>query len=146
MDNNQDGIGIDLSFSSQHLKPALLVSLLSVWVLVLVFYYLNRYTKRRYFTIWTGAWLFYALWLTLTLGLQGQAEAPLLLMLKQWCLSASAVLLLWGSVRFLKLRTSQSLFGLFIAFLFVWSYVGAYHLEDPLQVQCPIFFLIGLAS
>jgi len=30
-----------------------------------VFYFLNTYTRRRYFTIWTTAWLFYALWLTL---------------------------------------------------------------------------------
>ena len=30
-------------------------------------YYLNRYTKREYFTIWTAAWLSYALWLTIGL-------------------------------------------------------------------------------
>jgi hypothetical protein len=35
-----------------------MVSLLSVWVLVGLFCYLNRYTKREYFTIWTAAWLF----------------------------------------------------------------------------------------
>jgi len=63
-------IGIDLEFPKEYLKAALMVSLLSVWVLVGLFCYLNRYTKRRYFTIWTGAWLFYALWLTLTMGLQ----------------------------------------------------------------------------
>ena len=37
-------------------------------VLVALFYYLNRYTKRYYFTIWTAAWLFYALWLTIGLS------------------------------------------------------------------------------
>ena len=57
-------------FPQQYLHAALLVSLLSVWLLVALFYYLNRYTKRDYFTIWTAAWLFYALWLTL--GLQEQ--------------------------------------------------------------------------
>ena len=50
----------NLVLSDEHLKPALLISLLSVWVLVGVFYYLNTYTRRRYFTIWTTAWLFYA--------------------------------------------------------------------------------------
>ena len=52
-------------FSEQHIRPALLISLLSVWVLVAVFHYLNTYTRRRYFTIWTVAWLFYGLWLTI---------------------------------------------------------------------------------
>ena len=35
-----------------------------------MFFYLNRFTKRQYFTVWTAAWL-YALWLTLS------AEAPI---------------------------------------------------------------------
>ena len=57
--------GFDIVFPREYLRAALMVSLLSVWVLVGLFYYLNLYTKRRYFTIWTAAWLFYALWLTL---------------------------------------------------------------------------------
>ena len=57
--------GFDISVPREYLRVALMVSLLSVWVLISLFYYLNRYTQRRYFTIWTAAWLFYALWLTL---------------------------------------------------------------------------------
>src|SRR5271156_6554828 len=53
-----------LTFPQECLRAALLVSLLSVWVLVGLFYYLNRYTRQQYFSIWTGAWLFYAMWLT----------------------------------------------------------------------------------
>ena len=66
--------GIDLIFPREYLRGALIVSLLSVWVLVVLFYYLNRYTKRNYFTIWTAAWLFYALWLTL--GITVPAGSP----------------------------------------------------------------------
>ena len=65
--------GFDLIFPREYLRAALMVSLLSVWVLVGLFYYLNRYTKRNYFTIWTVAWLFYALWLTL--GITTAADA-----------------------------------------------------------------------
>ena len=54
-----------LVVSQEYLPAALMVSLLSVWVLVGLFLYLNRYTRREYFTAWTAAWLFYALWLTL---------------------------------------------------------------------------------
>ena len=62
--------GIDLIFPREYLQAALMVSLLSVWVLVGLFYYLNHYTRREYFTVWTAAWLFYALWLTLSLTVQ----------------------------------------------------------------------------
>lgn len=141
------------SFPPEYLPAALLVSLLSVWVLVGLFAYLNFYTRRRYFTIWTVAWLFYALWLTFPLSLhQGanspflEGETPLIQMVRQWSVSVAAVFLLWGTVAFLQLRARQRLFGLFLCFLLVWSYVGVYHLESPLQAQLPIFGLIGLAS
>src|SRR5260370_40804239 len=64
--------GLSLYFTREYLRAGVLVSLLSVWVLVGLFYYLNRYPKRRYFTIWTVAWLFYALWITLAFGTQGE--------------------------------------------------------------------------
>jgi signal transduction histidine kinase/CheY-like chemotaxis protein len=139
-------LGFDLYFARESLKTVLVMSLFSVLVLVGVFHYLNRYTKRQYFAIWTAAWLFYALWLMLCLTLQSKAPDPFFVMLKQWCVGASAIFLLWGNARFLGQRSSQVQFGLFMTYLFVWSYIGAYHLEGTLQVQLPIFGLIGLAS
>jgi signal transduction histidine kinase/CheY-like chemotaxis protein len=121
-----------------------------VWLLVVLFYYLNRYTKRDYFTIWTAAWLFYALWLTLglTLGVDEQktATAGALFLLRQSCLAISAVFLLWGSVRFLGLETRQTLFGLFMLFLLIWILVAPQVLSDPLYIQLPVFIVIGLSS
>src|SRR5262249_8156149 len=122
------------------------ISLLSVWVLVGLFYYLNLYTRRRYFTIWTGAWLFYALWITLSFGLQSETPQRWLLMLEQWCVGVSAVVLFLGGQRFLGERVSQRLIGWFLLFLFVWSYAGAFHLDNPLVVEVPLFSLIALAS
>jgi len=70
-------LGIDFAdVSEQYLRAALVVSLMSVWMLVGLFYYLNRYTKRDYFTAWTAAWLFYSLWLTITLIYQPQGSSP----------------------------------------------------------------------
>src|ERR1043166_8664586 len=102
---------IDLSIYSSRdsLKAAVVLSLLSVWVLVGLFYYLNLYTRRRYFTIWTVAWLFYALWITLSFGLASDQPQPWLMMLEQWCVGVSAVFLFWGSQRFLGERISQRL-------------------------------------
>ncbi len=130
-----------------------MVSLLSVWMLVVLFFYLNRYTKREYFTVWTTAWLFYALWLTLNLRFP---VAPLdgnVFKLKQCCVAISAVFLLWGSLRFLSLPVPQRLFGLFMAFLVVWIFVSPLVLtsaQDPklrnLEMQLPVFILLGLGS
>lgn len=140
-------IVFDVYFPREYLKAAVLVCLLSVWVLVGLFFYLNLYTRRRYFTIWTVAWLFYALWITLNFGLYGeQRPHPLLLMVEQWCVGVAAVFLLWGSQTFLGVRVRHAIFGWFIAFLLVWSYAGAYHLDSMLQLRVPIFALIGLAS
>ena len=112
-------------FPAQYLHATLSVSLLSVWVLVGLFYYLNRYTKREYFTVWTAAWLFYALWLTLSLMAPDIAPGQIVFILKQWCVAISSVFLLWGSLRFLNLPVRQTLFGLFMLFLLTWTLVSA---------------------
>jgi PAS domain S-box-containing protein len=137
---------IDVYFPPETLKAALILSLLSVWVLVGLYAYLNRYTKRRYFSIWTAAWLFYALWLTLSIRFHPDAPGPLGVMLQQWCIGVAAVFLLWGSAQFLQQKEPQRLYALFIGFLLVWGYVGAFHLKGTLQVFLPTFSLLAGAS
>lgn len=138
--------GFDLYFPYESLKSALVVSLLSTAVLVGLFEYLNRFTRRRYFSIWTVAWLFYALWLTLSIGDLGGYGGPFLAMAKQWCIGTTACFLIWGSVAFLEQKTPQRLFGFFMGFLLVWSYVGSYLLEDEFWTQLPLFTLMAFAS
>jgi signal transduction histidine kinase len=137
---------MNLVFPQQYLQAALMVSLLSVWLLVGLFYYLNRYTRRDYFTIWTAAWLFYALWLTLSLDSEKVLPSSLIFMLKESCVAISAVFLLWGSLRFLGMHTRQTLFGLFMLFVVVWTLVSPQVLSDVLQIQLPVFILLGLGS
>jgi signal transduction histidine kinase len=147
-------MGVDLSdFSGQYLRAALMVSLLSVWMLVGLFYYLNHYTKRDYFTVWTAAWLFYALWLTLGLKFEATAPESIIFKAKQCCVSISAVFLLWGSLRFLKIPVRQTLFGLFLLFLLAWTFAGPHIISDSLtlkmrtlDMQLPVFILLGLSS
>jgi signal transduction histidine kinase len=138
--------GFDLVFPREYLRAALMVSLLSVWVLVGLFCYLNRFTRRQYFTVWTAAWLFYALWLTLSLTMPTAATDSWAFMMKQWCVSISAVFLLWGSLQFLGLPVRQTLFGLFMAFLIVWTFVSPQVMSDVVQIELPVFILIGLGS
>jgi len=139
-------INLSLDFSQQYLQATLFVSLLSVWVLVGLFYYLNRYTRREYFTIWTVAWLFYALWLTLGLTMQGTISNNAVFILRQCCVAVSAVFLLWGSARFLSLPVRQTLLTLFMGFLLVWTIVSPEVLSSRLQIELPVFILIGLGS
>jgi len=135
-----------LAIPPEYLRTGLLVSLLSVWVLVILFFYLNRYTKRRYFAIWNVAWLFYAIWLSLGLNCREADAIPLLAMLRQWCLNCSAVFLLWGSASFLGIAANQRLIALFAGFLFTWSYVEFFHVHDRLWGSAPVFALMGVAS
>jgi signal transduction histidine kinase/CheY-like chemotaxis protein len=135
-----------LDFSEQYLQATLFVSLLSVWVLVGLFYYLNHYTKRPYFSVWTVAWLFYALWLTLGLTTVHLSSGNVVFMLRQCCVAVSAVFLLWGSARFLSMPVRDSLIGLFMLFLLVWTFVSPQVLSNILQIQLPVFILIGLGS
>jgi PAS domain S-box-containing protein len=140
----------NLVFSGAHLKPALLISLLSVWEMVGVFYFLNTYTRRRYFTIWTAAWLFYALWLTIIFFCGLPTEGGWLMWLTEWCLCVSALFLLWGSLRFLGQRVKQRLIALSLGFLVVWSYVdsspGMKQAHVHAEVHGSVFAFIGLAS
>jgi CheY-like chemotaxis protein len=135
-----------MAFPQECLRAALLVSLLSVWVLVGLFYYLNRYARRAYFSIWTGAWLFYALWLTLSLGLGDAATGSALFTINQSCVSMSAVFLLWGSLRFLGLAVPRRLFGGVAIFLAVWILVSPQLMTSSLQIHLPVFILLGLSS
>ena len=137
---------LDLLFPREYLRAALMVSLLSVWVLVGLFYYLNRFTKREYFTVWTAAWLFYALWLTLGLTEQKADIGGFVFAIRQCCVAVSAVFLLWGSLRFLDLPVPQRMFGLFMGFLVIWVIISPQVLSSQLELQLPVFILLGLGS
>lgn len=147
-------MGVDIEdFSGQYLRAALMVSLMSVWMLVGLFYYLNRYTKRDYFTVWTAAWLFYALWLTLGLKFEVTTPESVVFKVEQCCVSVSAVFLLWGSLLFLKIPVRQVLFGLFMLFLLIWTFASPHIISAELSpkvrildMQLPVFILLGLSS
>jgi PAS domain S-box-containing protein len=135
-----------LTIPQEYLRVGVLVSLLSVMVLVVLFFYLNHYTKRRYFAIWNVAWLFYAVWLALGLSLHNPDATPLLGMLRQWCLNCATVFLLWGSACFLGGAVGQRLVALGAVFLCTWSYAGFFESQDSFWAGVAGFALLGIAS
>jgi CheY-like chemotaxis protein len=136
----------NMAFPQECLWAALLVSLLSVWLLVGLFHHLNRHARLGYFSIWTGAWLFYAVWMTLSLGMGDAAPGSLPFTINQFCVSISAALLLWGSMRFLGLPVPRRLSAVFAAFLAVWILASPRMVNAPLEIHLPVFILLGLSS
>ena len=131
----------------EYLREAKIVSLLSVWMLVAFFYYLNRHTKRGYFAIWTGGWMFYGLWLTLNWQIPDGKPGAIIVLFEQCCLAFSAVFLLWGSLRFLKLAGRPMLFMLFMLFLGAWMWTSRYVFSNSgLAMELPVYILIALCS
>jgi len=88
-----------LAIPPEYLRTGLLVSLLSVWVLAILFS-ISTAIQTPLFPIWNAAWLFYAVWLSLGLNYPNADAVPLLAMLRQWCLNCSAVFLLWAVPHF----------------------------------------------
>jgi len=138
--------------SSTNMQAALMVSLLSVWMLVVLFFYLNRYTKREYFTVWTTAWLFYALWLTLNLRFP---NTPL-----DGVVSNSSNVA-WpfrrvpfvGQFAFSQPPGPAEIVWLVHGIPFVWTFISPLVLTpalDPkmrqMEMQLPVFILLGLGS
>ena len=79
------------------------------------------------------------------------SEQHAVFILKQCCVAISAVFLLWGSLRFLSIPVRQTLFGLFMVFLLVWTFVGPqcfriWPKATNLEMQLPVFILLGLGS
>jgi CheY-like chemotaxis protein len=135
-----------LAFSHEYLHTALLVSLLSVWALVGLFYYYNLYARREEFSLWTSAWLFYALWLTLTFCLGNAKPGSVLFTINQSFVSLAAGFLLWGSLRFLGLPVRQKLLGAVGIFLGIWILAGPRIMTNPLQIHMPVFILLAFSS
>jgi len=97
---NQLNYAIDLYFPPEWVKGSLVLSLFSTLVLIGLFVYLNRYTQRSYFTLWMGAWSFYAVWIVGWLYFLQSPEKENLEWLKLLALGGCAFLLFCGTVRF----------------------------------------------
>ena len=130
-----------MDFMREFPPTALMVPLLSVWAWVGLFYYLNRYTRRDYFTKWTIGWLFYALWMTSSFIVRDATSV--ILVLNQACIGLSGVFLIWGSLQFLGVTVRPLLFGLLMLILVAWTFVSQRLASSELIIQSPGFILLG---
>ncbi len=140
---NQLNYAIDFYFPPEWVKGSLILSLFSTLVLIGLFAYLNRYTQRSYFTLWMGAWGFYAVWIIGWLYFIQTTDKEHLEWLKLLALAGCAFFLFCGTVRFLgETRGKRELALLLLLILF-----GNYLARDlsVIRYWLSVFFFCFLA-
>jgi PAS domain S-box-containing protein len=125
---------------------ALVLSLICVSVLVALFYYLNYRTRKVYFSLWTVAWMFYAVYLAAAIGLQESPNQPWLVMVRRACIGLAALFMSWGSFQLAnRPRPWRELKG-GIVLILLWSALAAFVVRDRLWITVPVFMLLAMAG
>jgi len=137
---------IDSLFVPEWVEAALVMALFSTLVVVSVFAYLNRYTRKEYFSLWTVAWLFYGLWLAACIGLEESPDQPLLVMARRACIGISALCMFWGSFELTNRGRTRRELGFGVVMIVLWSYVAAYRVRDHIWITVPVFVLLAAGS
>ncbi len=127
-------------------KAALVLALFSTFVVVGVFAYLNRYTKRAYFNLWTISWMFYGLWLVACIGLEESPDLPILIMTRRACIGISALCMFWGSFELTNYARKRRELGFGVVLICLWSYIAAYKVRDHIWITLPVFILLASSS
>jgi len=137
---------IALHFPAEWVAAALTLNLICIWVVIGLFMYLNRYTRKERFEFWTASWMFYSVYLAATLSLQESPATPWLLMSQRAAIGVSALLMFWGSLQLTHPpRHPRELVG-GVVFILLWSAVAAYRVGQSLWVALPVFALLAAAS
>lgn len=87
---------LNFIFPPEYARPAQVFSLFSVLMVGILFLSLNLYSKRHYFNIWGAAWLFYGLWLALSLVDSGSGSSWMQV-LEHWSVGTAGLFFFWGT-------------------------------------------------
>ena len=134
------------AFPADGLKAALVLAILSTWVVISVFAYLNLQARKSYFRFWAVAWLYYSLYLAIAFGLGKWLDLPLVQALRCACIGISALCLLWGSLQLTGQKRTNRELGLGLAITLIWSSIAVYQLLDHLWSTIPVFLFLAIAS
>lgn len=125
---------------------ALVLALISIAMVIALFYYLNRRIKRQYFAMWSVAWIFYAVYLAAALGLQEIPDFHVLVLARRACIGISGLFMFWGSFQLTYRRRTLRELGLAIALVVAWSVMATYCIRNPYWATIPFFCLLGGAG
>jgi PAS domain S-box-containing protein len=124
------------------LQATMVIALISVLMVVGLFSYLNLFTRRIYFRLWTAGWLFYAVYLAASLGLQESPDTPWLVLVRRACIGISALFMFWGAFELSNAGRTRTELGGGIVLMLVWSYIAAYRVQHVLWITVPVFVLL----
>jgi PAS domain S-box-containing protein len=133
-------------FPVEWVKGALILGLVSSWVVIALFAYLNHQTRKSYLNLWTVAWMFYSVYLAASLSLHDTPDLPLLALVRRTCIGISALFLFWGSLQRANLRRSLRELGGAATLIVVWNYVAVVLVRDRFWCAIPMFVLLAAAG
>ncbi len=133
-------------FPLEWVKAALVLALICIWMVITLFAYLNRHTKRPYFNLWIAAWIFYSVYLAAAIGLQESPDTPILILARRACIGVSALFMFWGSFHLTYRPRSNRELAFATVMLILWSAVAVYLVRDPFWMTMPVFALLGTAG
>jgi len=134
------------AFPPEWVKSALLLALMSTCAVIVLFVYLNRNTKKLYFSYWTVSWMFYAVYLAASIGLQDSRETAFLIMVQRASIGIGAAFMFWGSIQLTSAPRDPKELQLASIMLVLWSGVAAYIVRDRLWITVPVFALLSAAG
>ena len=137
---------VDSVFPTEWSKAALVLALFSTAWVIGLFFYLSRYTRKSYFNLWTCAWIFYAIWLVISIQIEETPDFPTIVMLRRLCIGLSALCMFWGSFQLTRATRTLREFGFSLGLVLVWSYVAAFKVGERLWITVPMFALLAAAS
>ncbi len=135
-----------LSFPPEWIRSALVLALITVWMVIVLFTYMNHSTRRTHLSLWTVAWMFYSVYLAASIGLEESPDTPFLLMTSRACIGISAVFMFWGSFQLSGVKRDQTELTLATVLIIIWSYFAAYRVPDGLWLTLPVFLLLAGAG
>jgi PAS domain S-box-containing protein len=135
-----------LYFPPEWIKSALVLALVSVWMVIGLFTYMNYSARRLHLSLWTVSWMFYSVYLAASIGLEESPHTPLLVMVSRACIGISALFMFWGSFQLTKSKRDQREIALGSVMMVIWSYVGAYRVQEERCITFLVFLLLAGAG
>ncbi len=135
-----------LLFPPEWIKSALVLALITVWMVIGLFTYMNYSVRRPHLSLWTVGWMFYSVYLAASIGLEESPHTPLLVMVSRACIGISALFMFWGSFQLTESKRDQREIALGSVMMVVWSYLGAYRVQDERWITFPVFLLLAGAG
>ncbi|HUJ70688.1 MAG TPA: ATP-binding protein [Verrucomicrobiae bacterium] len=136
-----------LLFPPEWIKSALVLALITVWMVIGLFTYMNYSRRRPHLSLWTVAWMFYSVYLAASIGLEESPHTPFLVLTSRACIGISALFMFWGSFQLTESKRDQRELGLGTVMIVIWSYFAAYRVEGGgLWLTLPVFVLLAAAG